>query len=394
MGGGITRSLGLLFFLLFFLQAFRLFAEQDQRAVLPAVLAGSLVVVSHPEASAHAAVAAGLLLGWHRRSRAGLLHALPVVLGIAILTSPWWLAIAVRHGPGPWLAGLAAADYDSYAPLLRLVALLRFDFTDEPFLRIFGVLGLLGLFVHIAKKEYFLPAWLMLMEVAEPRGGALFIMIPLAMAAGFFLDRVLFPALQRQEAQAGGRARRSLPTAEDERFGFPTSRLPFLVLIFLFLYGVLAAYYVGLNLQQNASLARRDLLALEWISSHTAPEDRFALVTQGEPLLDPTSDWFPAITGRRSVASYFGAEWIRGLDFARGLARYRALQACADQDAECLMEWQGSGNEPPVGYVYVRAPNPEQRTVLQQSLRLDAGFRLIYSEQGIDVFQWHVRGGD
>jgi hypothetical protein len=393
MGGGITRSLGLLFFLLFLLQAFRLFAEQDQRAVWPAVLAGGLVVVSHPEAAVHAAVAAGLLLGWHGRTRTGLVHALLVVLGIAILTSPWWLAIAVRHGPGPWLAGLAAAHDDSYAPLLRLAALLRFDFTDEPFLRILGVLGLLGLFVHIARREYFLLAWLTLMEVAEPRGGALFIMIPLAMAAGYFLDRVLLPALQHQEAQTGGHARRSLPTAADMPVGFQTSRLPFVVLTFLFLYGVLAAYFVGRNLQQNASLARRDLLALGWITSHTDADARFALVTQGQPLLDPTSDWFPAITGRRSVASYFGAEWIRGLDFARGLASYRALQACADQDAQCLKVWQGSGIEA-VGYVYVRAPNPERRTLLQESLRLDHGFRLVYSEQGIDVFQWRALGGD
>lgn len=393
MGGGITRSLGLLFFLLFLQYAFRLFAEEDRRAIAPSILAGGLVIASHPEAAVHALLVGALLLLWFGRTRSGVQNALLIAFGLALVTSPWWFVIVSRHGFGPWLAGLTAAQQDTYDPLLRLVALLRFDFTDEPFLRILGVLGLLGLFVGVARRECFLAAWLILMQLAEPRGGALFMMIPLAMAAGNFLDTVLFPALGRQQSPSRGGSGSKVHRATGQPVHFKVPGLQTVVLIFLVSYGTLAAYYVGLGLQQNASLASRDLLAFEWISAHTASSDRFALVTEGKPLADPTADWFPAITGRRSVASYFGAEWIRDLDFARGLSRYQALQACAAQEAQCLEAWQHSSSEP-VEYVYVRAARKEGRTLLQDSLSRAAGFRLVYSEQGIDVFQWRRLGAN
>ena len=166
-----------------------------------------------------------------------------------------------------------------------------------------------------------------------------------------------------------------------------STRAAGLLMTFLFLYGTVSAYFVGLRLQQDISLASRDIAALEWVSTNTAADDRFALITGGAPLLDATSDWFPAIAGRRSVASVFGAEWIPGFDFADGLSRYRALQGCADQVSQCMKEWSTSGTER-VNYVYVRAPSPRAPTVLQQSLRLDADFRLAYSQNGLEIYQW------
>ena len=156
MGGGITRSFGLLFFLLFVTQCVRLFARGERSAVLPAILFGGLLILSHPEAAVHAAISAALLVAWHQRTRAELGRTVLVGLGAAMITSPWWIIVLTRHGLDPWLAGLTAAQHDAYNPLLGLVALLRFDFTDEPFLRLFGVLGLLGFVVQLARREYFL----------------------------------------------------------------------------------------------------------------------------------------------------------------------------------------------------------------------------------------------
>ncbi|HET6845224.1 MAG TPA: hypothetical protein VFH29_00225 [Anaerolineales bacterium] len=390
MGGGITRSLGLLFYLLFLFQVWRLFALGESRAMIPAVLTGGLAVLSHPEAAVHAAFAAALMLVWHRHTRAGLVHVLGLGMGIVILTAPWWLTVVTVHGTGPWLAGLAAAQQDGHSLLLRLIALVRFDFTDEPFLRIFGVLGLFGLFVQVAKREYFLATWLLLTAVAEPRGGTLFMMVPLSIVAGDFLDRVFLPAMVIQALPAtpdANAAPRAAPRA-----AFLTPAGGSLLVSFLFVYGAFAAYFVGHQLQQRASLGDRDLAALKWIADHGDPREDYALVTEGEPLLDPTSDWFPALTGRRSVASYFGSEWRGDLDFAHALLRYRALQACANLQAQCLREWLLSSGEP-VDSVYVRASDSGGRTILQESLMQDEDFRLIYSADGIQIFDWRPSGG-
>jgi hypothetical protein len=215
-------------------------------------------------------------------------------------------------------------------------------------------------------------------------------MVPLAIAAGDFLDRVLLPAIAVQ----------AFPTTPDmnqealvgRRSTFWTRTGPALLVSFLFIYGAFAAYFVGHQLQQRASLGDRDLAALQWTADHGGPRDGYALVTEGEPLLDPTSDWFPAMTGRRSVASYFGSEWRGDLDFARGLLRYRALQACANLQAQCLRDWLLSAGEH-VDSVYVRAPDSAGRTVLQESLMQDNEFQLIYSADGIEIFDWRPSGG-
>jgi hypothetical protein len=391
MGGGITRSIGLLFSLLFLVQAVRLFKHRRRGAMVQAILTGALLIVSHPEAAVHTALTTALLLAWYVRDRAGLVRGMVVVLGIAAATAPWWLDVLMHHGLAPWLAGLRAAGQDSYNPMLGLVALLRFDFTDEPFLRLFGVLGLLGLLLQLARREYFLVAWIAVLHIVEPRGGALYVTIPSAMSAAWFLDTMLIARLQFESTQPGGIAAGRSPNGVNRLGDLRAPRAPMLTLVFLFLYGTVAAYYAGARLVQATSLASRDIVALEWISGHTSTDARFALVTDGEPLLDATSDWFPAITGRRSVASLFGTEWIPGLNFAEGLSRYRALQICLDEGSDCIKDWMRAGTEF-VDYVYVRADPAKARTALQASLGQDYEFQLVYAEDGVELFEWLPQG--
>ncbi len=374
MGGGITRSFGLLFFLLFTAHAFRLFARGDRSAVLPTILFSTLLLVSHPEALVHAVITAALLVAWQRRTRALLARSLLVVIATILISSPWWLHVLARHGLDPWAAGVMAAHQDTYDPLRGLVALVRFDFTDEPFLRLFGVLGLLGVVLQLARRSYFLPAWLGLMHLLEPRGGSLFMMIPLALCAGVFIGTVLMPALRSGPGVAPSPSDVGSSGKLATHAWLPATPTTALVLFFLFLYGTVSAYFVAFRLQSEVSLAERDVAAMGWISHNTATGDKFALVTGGEPLLDATADWFPTIAGRRSVASYFGAEWIPGFDFASGLGRYRALQDCANQEAQCIKDWESSGIEI-VKYVYVRAPSSRVRTALQEFV----GFRWWFS---------------
>jgi hypothetical protein len=387
MGGGITRSFGLLFSLLFLGQAHRLFVQENQRALVPAILSGGLLILSHPEAAVHTVITTGLLIAWYGRTRANLRRCLLVVSGIALITAPWWGLVLARHGFDPWIAAIRATHQDSYDPLLGLVALLRFDFTDEPFLRIFGVMGLLGLVVQLARREYFLTAWLTLLHLVEPRGGTLFMMLPLAMSVGILLDGTLIPALESPTRLAESTRSTAAPKQSRTLLRIFGGGVPAMLLGYLLLYGMVASYFMELQLRQSASLTSRDTSAFEWIAENTPTDSGFALVTGGKPLLDPTSDWFPAITGRRSVASYFGAEWIHDLEFSEGLARYSELQLCANQETSCLKDWARGATEP-VEYVYVRSNAADQRTALQESLAIDADFRLVYSENGVDLYHW------
>jgi hypothetical protein len=285
----------------------------------------------------------------------------------------------------PFLAVSAAARADSYDPLVGLFALFRFDFTDEPFLRIFAVLGLLGFALKLARRDYLLPIWFVVLQVLEPRGGTLFMMIPLAMAAGFSLDAVVLPAL------GGGRTHDSLSSGEATA---PASEwLPILLrstgtriaLAFLTLYGCLSAFTVGSEILQKYTLTARDSKAFEWVRENTPPESRFALVTEGLPLRDAASEWFPALTGRRSIATVFGLEWVRQIDFARQIERNRSLQACAAQDADCLDLWAREHGEY-IDYVYVRLENLTEGSALHESLARSGQFEQVYADGNLTIY--------
>jgi hypothetical protein len=385
MGGGITRALGLLLALLLMRHLVRLFIGRAGTAILPGIIFGALLVLSHPQAAAHTAMTAGLFYVWRDRSRTGLRDGLMTAAGIAVITAPWWLTVIARHGIDPFLAVSAAARADSYGPLVGLFALFRFDFTDEPFLRIFAVLGLLGLAFKMARREYLLAIWFVILHLLEPRGGTLFMMIPLAMAAGFSLDMVVLPAV------GAGRARDGLPSAETtalasqwlpEFLGSTGTRI---ALAFLTLYGCLSAFTVGSEIRQKYTLTARDSEAFEWVRENTPPESRFALVTQGLPLRDAASEWFPALTGRRSIATVFGLEWVRKVDFARQIERHLSLQACAAQDADCLDLWAREHGED-IDYVYLRLENLVERSALHESLARSGQFEQVYADGNLTIY--------
>ena len=96
MGGGVTRALGLLLALLLMRQIVSLFSGQSRKAIVPGIILGALLVLSHPQATAHAAITAGLFYFWKDRSRSSLRDGMIVVAGIAIITAPWWVTVIRR----------------------------------------------------------------------------------------------------------------------------------------------------------------------------------------------------------------------------------------------------------------------------------------------------------
>ena len=83
MGGGVTRSLGLLFALLAMRQAYLLFSTHSTRATLAMIVLGALVVYTHPEATTHTAISAIFFYLWKDRSIKGLVRALIAAIGIS-----------------------------------------------------------------------------------------------------------------------------------------------------------------------------------------------------------------------------------------------------------------------------------------------------------------------
>ena len=385
MGGGITRSPGLLFALLFSRQIVVLYKSGSWRSGLSAMALGSLVVVTHPEAALHSALNGVIFYVLLSRSRKGLLQAAAVTLGTLACSSPWWATIALRHGWSVFAAPLSAAAQDSLSLPVRVFSLFGFQFTDEPFLTLLAVLGLIGMAAKIVRRDLLIPIWLVVTYLAEPRGGGLYLMVPLAMLIASALESVILPGLSRLARKSAGEA--STEIAEDGGLEhLLRGSVAKWVLGYVLIYSVMSAFYVILVIQQRFSLKSGDLAAMDWVRENTPATTRFALITGERPLRDSSSEWFPALAERRSAGTVFGYEWINDGRFGERTADYLELQACSNEGPDCLERWQRATGAV-VDCVYVRR-YVEDRSVerpLESSLRDSREYSVVFDSKMVVI---------
>lgn len=364
MGGGTTRSLGLLFALLAIRQIYLLFTKPNRRAILFTILLSTLVVCTHPEATVHVIIAAAVIYIWKDRSAQSTYRAAIVASGTLLISSPWWGMILIRHGLSPFNAALTASGQDSVSFLIRIVALIKFDFTNEPYLQLLAVIGLIGLFILISQRNYAFPVWLVLMGLIEPRGGALYMMVPLSLSAGVALDQVI-------------------PSTEEKVRSWARVALGG----FCLLYGTINATSITTKIREQITLTEDDRSAFAWVEANTPSDAKFLLVTQRLPLNDAISEWFPALTGRISLATVFGYEWVNGGLFTQRIAVYEDLQACANQGLTCLEAW-GKENDSSWSYIYLCLPTQAggQHPSLAEQLEASSEYQLLYETETVEIF--------
>jgi hypothetical protein len=121
--------------------------------------------------------------------------------------------------------------------------------------------------------------------------------------------------------------------------------------------GIMAGYaaYVPLGPEREflTALSPTERDAMRWVERATAPSSAFLVVTAEGSARDESSEWFPALAQRVSLATSQGYEWAGGGEFLRRVALHTALQACAGQDAACL-ETLAARQRLAFTHVYVR----------------------------------------
>ena len=410
MGGGITRAPGLLFAVLATALLYDLYARNQRRSLLPAMALTVLAVLSHPEMGWFTAYSGALFLAFHRdHLRAKLVHTAILGAGIIVLTAPWWANVLAQHGLEPFLAAAQTGDWS----LATLTRLLVFDFTEGPLLDVFSVLALIGVFWHLRRGSYLIPAWLLVMFVLDPRKATTLAMLPLAMLAGSALVEVVLPAL----GPTLGRARDALRPGEEP--AAPPGRGPaahapagsltarrwtataFVVTVFL--YALVAATIAG-SLRPSfvwspaSPLPQHDRAAMAWVAEHAPDDSRFAVVSDallwGE---DRVSEWFPTLAARESLATPQGSEWLGDGAYDDRIQVYEALQDCRGHDAACLAAWSDAYG---LGYTHIYiserdgsalGPPIDRLAACCGALRLSlAGsptHRLVYEAGRVQIFE-------
>jgi hypothetical protein len=372
MGGGVTRTFGMLFLLLMMWQAIQLFREYTPKRLALTVLFGAGAILGHPQTALHAALGGALLFLFYGLNWRGILSAMLTVFGVTLATVPWWGPVLSRHGIAPFISAgqTSQRTVESYLGLIRLDGL-----GDTLFLPTL-LLAFIGMWAAIRRRDYFLVTWALLAQLIDPRGGEGVALLPISMLAALGLTR-LFVWITRSD---GGQDEVRMQT-----------RAPQILLLSLTGYLFLVASLFDLQLV-NTSLKTADLEMMRWVNENVEDEKTFLLASGREfSMSDPLQEWFPALTHQHSATTMQGLEWISGDQFFPWYEQVIAFQHCAE--VGCVTEWS-TRNGVDYDYLVVIIPPESDLDDLANSVRslglsarTSALHLLVYETEHVMVFE-------
>jgi hypothetical protein len=380
MGGGVTRSIAFLTALLTLHFLFQLYVGKKQLNFLWVAIFTSLTILTHPETGFHTAAAVPVFWLFYQRNKKGAIQTLTITVLTIVFTAPWWVQVVAQYGFSPFTSAFLTAGLDGNA----FVDLINLSLTDEAGVGSIAFLSMIGLFLFIARKRYFLPFLLLISYFVAPRSAKIFIAPMLAVFASYALITVM-NLLDQWRREIDGKKGEKL-------FGATIISMVLLALLFS------QWFTAGIRALQPFTffkMTEADQSAFDWIRDNTDEESRFVIVTGYLWSTDPVSEWMPAITARSSVGTVQGTEWLGGGRFMDAVVGSRVLQNCLDQTVSCLQDW-AEDYQADYDYVYVRKQGldvvegrefvPEKKA-LAELLKIDANFELIYEKPEVSIFK-------
>ena len=385
MGGGITRSFGMLFLILMLWQAIQLFRlpnsnQQENASLLRAthphlaltILFGACTVMSHPQTALHAVLGGALIFVFYGRNKRGVISALLVGVGVVILTAPWWGTVFLRYGFEPLLSAGQTSQRTLEFYLLVLQLHGPSNYLALPTLIFFYI----GLWNSLKRRDLFFITWIVLAYLVDTRGGDGVALLAESMLAGVGMLK-LSAWISRSDSEQ----------AEDVM-----AKRASQVLVFgAAFYFILAASISDFQLV-NTSLKSEDIKMIDWINSNVKDDQTFLLSTGREfSMSDPMQEWFPALTKQHSATTLQGLEWTLSAKFFPWYEQLVSFQHCADMD--CVSQWSASNNVD-YDYLIVVIPPKEDESEFGKSLRSlalstrsSASYALVYESQTALVFE-------
>lgn len=417
MGGGLTRSLALAFANLGLAEAYLLATRGGRGPAVRLSVLGALTLLTHLEIAWVLALGTlGVLLGFGRR-RAAVVGAAAAAVGAAALAAPWWLGVLLRHGPGPFLAAgqtgslLGTARVEGTGPLGDAALALVF---------VALLLACAGM-VALGDRRTFVVGMLGVLLLGDTRSFPWLSSALLALAIGGFagqgLERLAGQVRQRRlgatigahlkassdvpggvRAWAPALAAAGPPASGAALSGQPGGRQASpshrgglwgdaaVTGLAVAVVATATLYLNGGRAMGPNVLSAEERAAMAWVAASVPPSARFALVTGDLWMTDRSSEWFPALAGRVSVATPQGTEWLPERAFLRRVGEHAALQRCGARDGDCLIAWAAEAGHP-FEYVYLAGRGgPACCAALRAALLADARFVAVYDASGATIF--------
>lgn len=399
MGGGLTRSIGLLFAIIALQQAYQLYTRREWRYAPTTAIACALTVATHLSTASFLAFSIALFFVFFGLNQFGLLSSVVVGVLTVLLSAIWWAPVVAQHGFAPFHAAQSVSGSIFGDVLLRYAVLLRLarfntGIAGEPLFPLVSVLAAIGAIASFRPALLILPVWWVVITALDVRGGMTYAPIPAALLAGIAVVYVLIPGLH---ALYGGAQGLRLNLAAPDRQSRLTAHIapllrfvPVLILCFLLLYAVATSLTRNPDYGGEASvltaLTPADRDAMHWVAQHTPGSSLFLVVSGKTWSADRVAEWFPAIANRTSISTVQGSEWLPGFN-GRVEVNDAFQKRCKSGDGRCLDAWAASLHRP-FSYVYVPKTSAEPCcTPLIASLRQDPGYFPVYDGLGAFIAQ-------
>lgn len=274
-GSDAVRNLGVLLAFLALWAALRMTTKRDS---LLAGALGGLAILTHPSAAAFALITGLALAAWRPRSW----RLIAIAAGsAAVVAAPWVVLVLVRYGPEPLLAALTS--HVTSFPLARLAT--------------FGPTGLgpldplVGIGIIGAVRRPWIAIWTVAL-IFMPATSDRFVALAWGLLAG--------AALERLPWQARGAI-----------LGVATT------LAFVALAGMRPAITPAMVAEMREAVVANP------------PGTDFAIRADDGAVVE----WFPAVTGARSIGTFQGLEWVGREEFWNAVRADAAIQRGERVDA-------------------------------------------------------------
>lgn len=380
VGGGLTRSFGFTFAILALSQAYILYTRRTGRAAALMALFSALTLLSHISLAwflAFSIVALFFALG---RNRSGATRSALAAAGAAAITAPWWITVLSRHGVSPFVAASQTGS------LLSTAATEEVGAVPGPFLLAIALLAIAAMacLTALGDRRFFILGWLGLILFLDTRSFGWLVTLPLALATGYIVGEGLVPALKkrlgRPPGPPGDPGFRSVSSPADRLASWATITVV-----------AASSVYVNVGLVE---IAQRDLTplsaeersAMRWVAENMSPSSTVLVISGDGWATDRSSEWFPVLAARRSIATAQGQEWLAGGEFIRRVESHRRAQACATAGASCLEGWSRATGES-FTHVYVAKRSDDCCRALRGSLPTDPNYLLVYEGPGATIVE-------
>ena len=367
MGGGLTRSFGVLFMLLAFYFSLMAFKTGLWKYVVWASLFGGLSVMSHPQTAIHTAYGIAFFWVFTRHSWRKAIQAFVLAVLAGMVSAPWWLTAYLQHGLGPFISAIGSGVHDSFP----LVSFLSDLFERNTFVPVLVILRLAGIGWEAAHRRYTLVLWAMLAYFLDLRSAGATSLLAFSLLCAIGLADGLPFVVNWMITRA-----QPVTDITHQRWFNAT-----LITIAFYLF-VECGFYTFVLV--NTSLHTPEpFQAMEWVSRNTPPDGRFLLMTGSSGIMsDPLQEWFPALAGRKSLTTMQGLEWTLDQDFFPRLRSMIALQACTS--LSCVNGWSVNTG---LGYDYLLVLKSNAELPLLNSIKLDAGYLQVYDNSSMTIFR-------